>query len=78
MPAFSDAATPIFWNRLGDLMDGTGLNSSDALITSFTFSIGADAIVTTDTDFAQISDRIDIYMPAEKADLCKAYDPVED
>lgn len=70
--------TQISWDSLGNLLQETCLNSSDAMIANFAFSIGADAIVTTDTDFAQISDRIDIYMPGDKADMCKAYDPVED
>ncbi len=66
------------WQNLGELLEETCLNSNDAMIVNFAFSVVADAIVTTDSDFAQVSDRIDVYMPARLADLCKAYDPVED
>lgn len=76
--SFADILSRNFWDGLGELMEETCLNSSDAMIANFAFSIGAEAIVTTDTDFAQLSDLIEVYMPGEKADLCKAYDPVED
>jgi predicted nucleic acid-binding protein len=66
------------WNNLGQILDETCLNSNDAMIVNFALSVVADAIVTTDSDFAQISDQIDIYMPAGQADLCKAYEPMDD
>lgn len=65
------------WDSLGELMEETCLNSSDALIVNFALSVGAEAIVTTDTDFAQICDRIDIFMPGDRANMCNAYDSIE-
>ena len=62
------------WDDLGELMSENGLSPADGMITNFALKAEADAIVTTDCDYAQVADIIDVYMPAEVADTCDAYD----
>ncbi len=68
----------ISWTKLGNLMQDYCLNSNDAMIANIAFSIGASAIVTTDCNYAQVADEIDIYMPSDVADSCVAYDNAND
>ena len=64
----------ITWESLGILMQNTGMAPTDAMIANCAFSIGADAILTTDTDYAPVGDLIDVYMPDRLATQCAAYD----
>ncbi len=67
------------WGSLGDLMQTTGMAPTDAMIANFALSIEADAIVTTDLDFMQVSGVIDVFIPTGLANhAIHVYDPLID
>jgi predicted nucleic acid-binding protein len=67
------------WNSLHKLMQATGMAPTDAMITNFALSIGADAIVTTDLDYMQVASIIDVFMPFSLAKQATGiYDPTND
>ena len=63
------------WEALGELVQKTGMTPTDAMIVNFAFMIDADAIVTTDCDYAPVEESIDVYMPLSIAQQCGTYDP---
>ena len=66
------------YDDLCQLINLYGMVPSDGMIAAFAFTIGAQAIVTLDTDFAHLSHSIDIYMPRDTADKCTLYQPTAD
>jgi hypothetical protein len=69
----------ISWNKLNTLMQSTGMAPTDAMIGNFAFSIGADALVTTDLDYMQLSGIIDVFRPAKLAQQAiGVYNPIID
>jgi predicted nucleic acid-binding protein len=76
--ASSGSAGVVTWDALGELMQNTGMASTDGMIADFAFTIGADAIVTTDSDYAPVEDLIDVYMPRRIADQCNDYNSAID
>lgn len=76
---YYDDLENIVWSSLSRLMQNTGLAPTDAMIANFAFSSGADAIVTTDLDFIQVSSVIDVFMPAYLANQATSiYNPAID
>jgi len=67
------------WDDLGQVIRQTGLSATDAMIANFAEDIQAAGILTTDCDYAQFSDVVDVYMPRSVASTCTAhYDPALD
>ena len=68
----------VSFDDLCQLINLYGIVPSNGMIATFAFTIGARAIITLDTDFASLSDAIDVYMPREYADKCAVYEPSAD
>ncbi len=68
------SANVIDWSAVGLLMQNTGMAPTDTMIANFALTIGADAILTTDSDYAPVENLIDVYMPRRGAEQCRAYD----
>ena len=72
------SASVIDWSAIGLLIQNTGMAPTDAMIANFALTIGADALLTTDSDYAPVENLIDVYMPRRVADQCRAYDSSKD
>ncbi len=67
---------PDSWNSLGQLMNASYMEPTDAMILNFAKYIEAQAILTCDVGFAVASHEIDVYMPSRLARHCRGrYNP---
>jgi len=66
------------WDNVGRVIQLTGLAPADAMIANFALAVGADAILTTDCDFACLASIIDVYTPVAVAKGCVVYNPTID
>ena len=68
----------VSWDRLGEIIALTGLAVNDAMNVNFALSVEADGMVTADCDYAVVAELLDVFVPAEVAAQCVAYDAALD